>query len=82
MHSFSNLDYDVSFLNDRALPRKLLGAYYNADRISGSDYAKKNFGKISISGEKDNRIAKIEVFSKGGKLKRTLTIPANELQRK
>jgi hypothetical protein len=34
-----------------------------------SDYAKKNFGKISISGEKGNRIAKIEVFSKGGKLK-------------
>jgi hypothetical protein len=29
----------------------MLGAYINADRIEGSDYAKKNFGKISITVE-------------------------------
>jgi alkaline phosphatase D len=75
-------DFTCSPITTPALPRKLLGAYNNADRVLESDYAKKNFGKISITGEKGNRIAKIEVFSVGGKLKRTLTIPASELQKK
>lgn len=75
-------DFTCSPITTPALPRKLLGAYNNADRVLESDYAKKNFGKISVTGEKGNRIAKIEVFSVGGKLKRTLTIPASELQKK
>jgi hypothetical protein len=65
-----------------ALPRRLLGAYNNGDRVSGSDYAKKNFGKISIMGKPSNRVCEIEIFSVGGKLKRKIIIEANQLQKK
>jgi alkaline phosphatase D len=73
-------DFTCSPLTTPALPRKILGAYHNADRIEGSDYARKNFGKISISGSVGNRIATLEIFSVGGKLKRTIVIPASGLQ--
>lgn len=75
-------DFTCSPLTTPALPRRLLGAYNNGDRIPGSDYAKKNFGKISISGDKAARVCDIEIFSVGGKLKRNITIEAKDLQRK
>jgi alkaline phosphatase D len=74
-------DFTCSPLTTMALPRKLLGAYNNGDRVSGSDYAKKNFGKISITGKPSNRVCEIEIFSVGGRLKRKITINENELQR-
>jgi alkaline phosphatase D len=75
-------DFTCSPLTTMALPRKLLGAYNNGDRVSGSDYAKKNFGKISITGKPSNRVCEIEIFSVGGKLKRKIIIEANQLQKK
>jgi alkaline phosphatase D len=75
-------DITCSPLTTPALPRKMLGAYINADRIEGSDYAKKNFGKISISGNVENRICHVEFYSRKGKLKRSISIPANTLKAK
>lgn len=49
-------DITCSPLTSPPLPRRLLGAYKNNDRIEGSDYAKNNFGKISITGNAENKL--------------------------
>lgn len=73
-------DITCSPLTSPPLPRRLLGAYKNNDRIEGSDYAKNNFGKISITGNAENRVCNIEFYNRRGKLKRTFAVPANTLK--
>jgi alkaline phosphatase D len=76
--------YDItcSPLTAPPLPRRLLGAYHNQWRIKKTDYAFKNFGRISLSGETGNRCVKFEVFGRGGHKKREFTIQQSELQKK
>lgn len=73
--------YDVtcSPLTSPVLPRRLLGAYENANRVPKSDYGLKNFGRISISGADGNRVARIEFLDRNGIKKREFSIPATEL---
>jgi alkaline phosphatase D len=75
-------DFTCSPLTTPPLPRKLLGAYKNADRIPGTDFAKRNFGKIKISGEKGNRICTIQIYGRGGHKRREFAIPQSELSQK
>ncbi len=74
--------YDItcSPLTFPPLPRRLVGAYKNNDRMIGSDYAKKNFGKIAITGSTENRICNVSFYSRKGKLKRNFSIPASSLK--
>ncbi len=74
-------DFTCSPITTPAYTRKLLGAYNNADRMLESDYAKKNFAKISITRRKGAELLKLKCLVWGGKLKRTLTIPASELKK-
>ncbi|MBK7149325.1 MAG: alkaline phosphatase family protein [Bacteroidetes bacterium] len=76
--------YDItcSPLTSPTLPRRLLGAYKNENRVPKSDFGFKNFGRISLSGEAGNRVAKLEFIDQTGVKKREFTIRAGELQKK
>ena len=75
-------DFTSSPLTSPPLPRRLFGAYHNQWRIKGTDFARRNFGKIWITGPAGNRTAKIEIYGRGGYKKRELNINQNELSRK
>jgi alkaline phosphatase D len=70
-------DFTCSPLTTPPLPRRLLGAYTNANRVKGTDYARKNFGRISISGEEGDRTMKIEVLGRAGKVRRSFDVHQN-----
>ncbi len=76
--------YDItcSPLTSPTLPRRLLGAYKNENRVPKSDFGFKNFGRMSLTGDAGNRIAKLEFIDQTGVKKREFTIQANELERK
>jgi len=57
-------DFTCSPLTFPPLPRRLLGAYKNTYRVNKMDYALRNFGRISFSGEKGNRNMKIEIMGR------------------
>lgn len=69
-------DFTCSPLTSVVAPRET-----NPFTVSGSKYYARNFGKISISGEANNRKALLEVFSARGKQKFSYTISQSELQR-
>ena len=75
-------DFTCSPLTFPPLPRRLLGAYENGNRVAGMDYAKRNFGRISFSGPKGNRDMKIEIIGRSGRLRRTTTLNENDLMKK
>lgn len=75
-------DITCSPLTAPPLPRRLLGAYHNQWRIKKTDYALKNFGRISLSGEQGRRILKFEIFGRGGYKKKEYTIQQTELLKK
>lgn len=81
-HGYNLYDFTCSPLTTPPLPRRLLGAYHNQWRISHTDYAKRNFGRISFSGPKGDRVAKLEVFGRAGRSRRVLNISEHELMRK
>ncbi|HWB62408.1 MAG TPA: alkaline phosphatase D family protein [Chitinophagales bacterium] len=72
-------DFTCSPLTSPPLPRRLFGAYHNQWRIKGTDYPRKNFGKIWVSGPQGNRSLKLEIYGRGGLKKRQLVINQNEL---
>lgn len=74
-------DFTCSPLTTPPLPRRLLGAYHNPHRVDGTDYAKRNFGKISFSGEKGNRNMKIEIYGRSGNKRRTVVLNEKDLMR-
>ncbi len=76
------IDITCSPLTAPPLPRRLLGAYHNQWRINKTDYPLKNFGKISVSGEKGNRIMKMEIFGRAGGKRREYVIHQSELLNK
>ncbi len=75
-------DFTCSPLTSPPLPRRLLGAYHNHHRVPGSDYGRRNFGKIWLSGEAGNRQMKIDIVGREGKTRRTFTLHQNELGKK
>lgn len=75
-------DFTCSPLTFPPLPRRLLGAYHNGNRVAGMDYAKRNFGRISFSGPKGNRQMKIEIIGRSGRLRRSTTLNENDLMKK
>ncbi len=75
-------DFTSSPLTSPPLARRFLGAYHNQWRIPGTDYARKNFGKIFLSGSKENRAAKLVVYSRAGRKKKEFSITQNELERR
>lgn len=72
-------DFTCSPLTTPPLPRRLLGAYQNGNRVPHSDYGRRNFGRISLSGSTGNRQMKIEIIGRGGKTKRTLVLNEKEM---
>lgn len=76
------IDFTSSPLTSPPTPRRLLHAYYNRWRIKGTDFARKNFGKIWITGPVGNRTANLEIYGRGGYKKREWSINQNELSRK
>jgi alkaline phosphatase D len=75
-------DFTCSPLTFPPLPRRLLGAYKNSYRVKNFDYGRRNFGRISFSGEKGNRDMKIEILGRGGYKKREIVLNENDLMRK
>ncbi len=75
-------DFTASPLTAPPLPRLIFGAYHNTYRIKGTDYGRKNFGKIWISGAEGKRELKLEIYGRAGGKRREFTIPQQELQRK
>jgi alkaline phosphatase D len=75
-------DFTCSPLTSPPLPRRLLGAYNNSYRVPDSDYGRKNFGRINVSGTKGNRSLKIEIYSRTGRQKRSFVLNENDLSRK
>ncbi|HLP20099.1 MAG TPA: alkaline phosphatase D family protein, partial [Chitinophagales bacterium] len=74
-------DFTCSPLTFPPLPRRLLGAYKNGNRVNHFDYGRRNFGRISFSGNKGNRNMKIEIIGRGGKTRRELVLNENDLQK-
>lgn len=75
-------DFTCSPLTFPPLPRRLLGAYHNSYRVNHFDYAKRNFGRISFTGDKGNRNMKLEIIGRGGHKKREMVLNENELMKK
>jgi len=75
-------DFTCSPLTFPPLPRRLLGAYHNGNRVKHFDYGRRNFGRISFSGERGNRNMKIEIIGRGGYKKRETTLNENDLMKK
>ncbi|MBX2903658.1 MAG: alkaline phosphatase family protein [Chitinophagales bacterium] len=72
-------DYSCSPLTAPALPVRLVGLNKNPLRVEGTKKQGHNFGRISISGEKGNRLCTIETFKRNGKRKWIYSINQNEL---
>lgn len=75
-------DFTCSPLTSLPLPLKLFGLYYNRWRVHGTEFPFRNFGRILVTGEANNRSLKLEIHGRGGHLRRELIIDASELQRK
>lgn len=75
-------DFTCSPLTTPPLPRRLLGAYHNQHRVKGTDYAKRNFGKISFSGNRGNRNMKIEIYGRSGHKRREVMLNEMDMMRK
>lgn len=75
-------DFTCSPLTFPPLPRRLVGAYKNSNRIPHSDYGKRNFGRISFNGQQGNREIKIEIFGRSGYKRRALVMNENDLKKK
>ena len=75
-------DFTCSPLTFPPLPRRLLGAYKNGNRVPHSDYGKRNFGRISFRGKKGNREMMLEVFSRSGRQRRCIVMNENDLMKK
>lgn len=76
--------YDItcSPLTAPPLPRWLLGAKNNTHRITGTDYGRRNFGRIEIKGTPGNRTAVVQFYGRSGKKRREYSISQQELIRK
>lgn len=81
-NGFPLYDFTCSPLTTPPLPRRLVGAYHNPHRMSGTDYAKRNFGKISFSGEVGNRSMKIEIYGRSGHKRREVVLNQHDMMRK
>jgi alkaline phosphatase D len=75
-------DFTCSPLTSPPLPRRLMGAYHNQWRVKGTDYALRNFGKISVNGPVGNRTLKIQVFGRGGYKKKEIVLNQTDLEKK
>ena len=75
-------DFTCSPLTTPPLPRRLLGAYHNGNRVKHFDYGKRNFGQIYFTGNKGNRNMKIEIVGRGGHTKREIVLNENDLMKK
>lgn len=74
-------DFTCSPLTFPPLPRRLLGAYSNGNRVPGSDYGHRNFGRISFSGPLGDRSMKIEIIGRSGKTRREIVLNEKEMQK-
>ncbi|MES2622484.1 MAG: alkaline phosphatase D family protein [Bacteroidota bacterium] len=75
-------DFTCSPLTFPALPRRLLGAYKNTYRVGHFDFGRRNFGRISFSGPKGDRLMKLEIIDRSGYKKREIVLNENDLMRK
>jgi alkaline phosphatase D len=74
-------DFTCSPLTFPPLPRRLLGAYKNGNRVKHMDYGHRNFGRISFTGQPGNRNMKIEIIGRAGHTRRQITLNQNQLQK-
>lgn len=74
-------DFTSSPLTSPVIKLRTSG-FVNTYSVPGTLLYRKNFGKISISGEPDNRVCKMEIFGKGGDKKWEYVLNANDLHRK
>lgn len=74
-------DFTCSPLTAPPLPRKLLGAYKNQWRVAGTDYARRNFGGITISGNKGERIISLKIYGRAGGKRREIILSQKDFQK-
>ena len=82
VNGYPIIDFTSSPLTSPVLPRWILHASKNKNRIPGTDYAHHNFGRITLTGAPGNRNCKLEILGRWGKKRRELIINQSELQRK
>ena len=75
-------DFTCSPLTAPILPTKNLNGFVNTYSIPQTVLYKKNFGRITLSGNAGNRVCKMEVFRIGGKRKWEYEIKAADVIRK
>lgn len=74
-------DFTCSPLTAPIVPTKNMPGFVNHYSLKNTILYKKNFGRISVTGEPGNRVCHIEVFRNGGKMKWEYNIKAADLQR-
>lgn len=62
------------------LPWRMLKAYHNPYRVKGMDFPFRNFGKITVTGEENQRIARLEIIGRAGRTRKQFEIRQTELQ--
>lgn len=72
-------DFTASPLTSPPLPRRLFGAYKNQWRVSKSDYGKRNFGRINITGPVGDRSITFEIYGRAGTLRRQVCFNQNDI---
>ncbi|MCS6818622.1 MAG: alkaline phosphatase D family protein [Chitinophagales bacterium] len=72
-------DFSCSPLLAPVLPLRLVGMHKNPMRVEGTAIQGRNFGRITIYGNKGDRVCRMEAFDRRGKLKWKYEIHQNDL---
>lgn len=75
-------DFTSSPITSPVMPRKGLKPYHNPLSVKGTVVYRKNYGRIKINGPEGDRICKLQLYGKWGKLKWEHDIKSEELSRK
>ncbi len=75
-------EFSSSPLTTPPPPRWVFGAIHNQWRVKGTEYPFRSFGKIFVSGNKDNRKLQLVVYGRSGRKRHELYINEKELSRK
>lgn len=75
------IEFTSAPLTAPLLPRRLVGAYRNVARLTGTNYGRHSFGRISISGPAGKRLCNIQVINRWGKEVHRISISQTDLQR-
>jgi alkaline phosphatase D len=74
-------DFTSSPLTSPPLTRRIMGGFGNPARLPGTDFGRRNFGDIYISGPAGDRLCTMQICGRQGKVRRSLSIRQSEIER-